>query len=313
MARWIIDDLPNHFHWNYREVHHTWRAFMIGSRTSQNDGQIVELRKGATICRLAPHLGGAILSLSLAGAEILRQTPAGSTEILDTACFPLVPFANRIAGGRFSFDGRQVTLPADAATPPHAHHGHGWRRPWQVTDLSAASATIEYTHQADSWPWSYRARQRLSVIDAGLEIELEVTNLSDRMMPCGFGLHPYFQARASSYIVIDAPECLRPDDRGIPSIAGAGLVGHQSLSALGDWDALLLDESGRLLIGTKDWEIEMIANQSVGWQFYLPPERPYFCVEPVSHIPNILDRFEGQDVLQPGCSRRWTALIQRTQ
>ena len=82
---------------------------------------------------LLPDLGGAIGSLAFKGHEILRPTPAGASDVLQTACFPLVPYANRIAHGRFTFDGAVIQLPVPARFAPHAIHGIGWQRAWGTT------------------------------------------------------------------------------------------------------------------------------------------------------------------------------------
>ena len=66
---------------------------------------------------LRPELGGSVASLTWKGRDVLRPTPAEATDPLQTACFPLVPYANRIAGGRFAFGGREAVL---EVLPPFA-------------------------------------------------------------------------------------------------------------------------------------------------------------------------------------------------
>ena len=48
------------------------------------------------------------------------------------ASFPLVPYVNRIRGGRFTFRGREVRLAPNMAGDPSPLHGQGWLSPWQV-------------------------------------------------------------------------------------------------------------------------------------------------------------------------------------
>jgi aldose 1-epimerase len=272
----------------------------------------IELRLGAVMCRVAPALGGALLSLEIDGVDVLRRSSGTPADILETACFSLIPFANRIANGRFCFAGTDVSLPADPATPPHAHHGHGWRVPWTVARCSLNEAELTYLHPADRWPWTYRATQRLKLLPQGLALELETANLTDQPMPCGAGLHPYFALTAGSYITVDAPVQLRPDARGIPLIEAPGLTGPQLLSEIPPSDDLLLDRSGRALVGACDWEIALTADQAIGWQFYLPPSREFFCLEPVSHRPDSWNQPGAPDTVPPGRSRRWQFAITRT-
>lgn len=274
--------------------------------------ETIELRLGPVVCRVAPGLGGALLALAIDGAQVLRPTPESAAVAVDTACFPLIPFANRIAGGRFLFDGREIQLPADPAAPPHALHGHGWRERWDVAARSPSTLELTYLHPAGAWPWTYRAFQRLTVQRDGLAIEMAVENLSDDPMPCGFGLHPYFALEPESYIEVSARARLLPDRQGIPNIASACSGSRRDLATLPPSDELLLDVSGRARIGSADWEIEIRAEEAIGWQFYLPPERDFFCLEPVSHRPDSFNRDEPLDAISPGECRRWPVSLRRT-
>lgn len=270
-----------------------------------------ELRRGDAVCRVAPELGGALLSLEIGGAQVLRRSSVTPVGVLEAACFPLIPFANRIAEGRFRFARSDIRLPADAAAPPHALHGHGWRRPWTIAELTPSTAELTYLHNADDWPWTYRATQRLALLSDGLVIELEVTNLAANAMPCGFGVHPYFAMETGSYIAIEAPERLLPDQRGIACLAAPGLVGRHDLSELPASDDLLLASSGQAVVGTAGWEIVLAAEHAIGWQFYLPPSRAYFCLEPVSHRPDSFNQLAAHDSIAAGASRRWRFELKR--
>jgi aldose 1-epimerase len=257
-------------------------------------------------------MGGALLSLEIGGAQVLRRCSATPAGVLETACFPLIPFANRIAEGRFRYAGCDISLPADAATPPHAHHGHGWRRPWTLAELTPSTAMLTYLHHANQWPWTYRASQRLVLLPDGLVIELEVANLASTAMPCGFGLHPYFALETGSYIAIVAPDRLLPDQRGIACLPAPGLTGQHELSTLPASDDLLLALSGQATVGTADWEISLCAEHAIGWHFYLPPSRAYFCLEPVSHRPDSFNQIEVHDSIAAGASRHWRFELNRT-
>lgn len=272
---------------------------------------VLELRLGAVECRVAPALGGALLSLNIDGIDVLRRSSAAPASILETACFPLIPFANRIAEGRFRCGETDINLPADAVAPPHALHGHGWRQPWSIASQSASEAHLTYHHSADQWPWNYQASQRLTLLPDGLAIKLEVANSSDQPMPCGFGLHPYFVLETESYIEVEAPQRLLPDQRGIACIPAPGLNGRHLLSTLQASDDLLLDTSGSIRIGTAEWEIELTASEAIGWQFYLPTSSDFFCIEPVSHRADSFNQGLELDMIAPKASRCWHFAIMR--
>ena len=71
------------------------------------------LRRDATRLTLDPQRGGAIREFDWHGQAIFRPMPVmAGDDPFDMACFPMVPFVNRVAHGRFSFCGRaQSALP----------------------------------------------------------------------------------------------------------------------------------------------------------------------------------------------------------
>lgn len=155
----------------------------------------LRLAAGAWEATLLPSLGGAVATLRRSGIDILRPTPREPEGALDTACFPLVPYANRIAFGRFRFAERDIVLPRNFGDHPHTLHGVGWQRPWTVVDVRDDAATLRLTHAGDQdWPWPFEAEQRFQLEAGGMRTTLSLT-AGDVAMPAGLGLHPYFPRR----------------------------------------------------------------------------------------------------------------------
>ena len=165
----------------------------------QQSPDLVELRVGTTILTVSPVAGGSITRYASenrgrtfewmrpARPEAVTSRSAGAT-----SSFPMVPFSNRIRDAAFRFRGRTIQLPQNFQPEPHAIHGHGWRAPWAVVHHSDAKLTLEYLHQADAWPWTYRAEQMFDLTQETLTVRFAVTNESSEVMPVGFGFHPYF-------------------------------------------------------------------------------------------------------------------------
>ena len=100
---------------------------------------------------LAPEIGGAIVGWRL-GAVPLMRLPAPDAIIAGNvrglACFPLVPFSNRIANGRFNWEDAPYTLDRNFGDHPHTIHGVGWKRAWEVAEAGASFATLTLRHDA---------------------------------------------------------------------------------------------------------------------------------------------------------------------
>jgi aldose 1-epimerase len=98
---------------------------------------VITLRADGFGLRLAPEAGGMVTRYWLERGsgvwEWLRPASEAALSRRDgyeSAAFPLVPFANRIRGGRFSFADRDVVLPLNRPPERHAIHGQAWQATW---------------------------------------------------------------------------------------------------------------------------------------------------------------------------------------
>ena len=271
---------------------------------------MIRLAAGDWVATVRPGLGGAITGLTWRGQPVLRPTPDGTETILETACFPLVPYANRIADGRFVFGGREVELPVLDPFAPHALHGDGWLRPWTVEATDSASVTLSLNGGGDHWPWRWTAVQTITLDEGGLRIDLAMTNDSDQPAPAGLGLHPYFVRPADGRLTLAADGVWLTDAREIPErlVSPAALVdwsGGQALASAPFVDHAYAGWSGRATIAGGGRVVTVAASDNCHWtQVYAPLEADFVCVEPVTHRPDALNAPAGEDagvaVLAPG-------------
>ena len=273
------------------------------------------LGRGDLQLDLLPRLGGAVAAYRRAtpgGTQALfRESTADADDVLQTACFPLVPYCNRIRDGRFRFGDREVRLTPNLPPQKHPLHGQGWRNPWTVTGAGPDWAELVYRHEPDEWPWAYEASQRFTLDHAGLEIQLGCRNLASEPMPCGLGLHPFFDAPAGTMLDTRVAGVWTVDEEIMPvrleppvgryalenrSIAGASLDnGYEGWSgkAILRWPGA----AAGLRISSAD---------AARFQVYAPAGQPVLCAEPVTNANDALRRPEaawaeaGIVVLGPG-------------
>jgi aldose 1-epimerase len=265
---------------------------------SSPDMDALTLRSGPLGVVLSPAVGGSIARAWVEGpggaVELLRPAPEAARARRDPwamACFPLIPWSNRIREGRFAFGPRTVSLPPNRPRERHTIHGHGFQAAWIVVAAGPASAILEYRHAPDAWPWAYRAVQQIVVTPSSLELALSLANEGDAPMPAGLGWHPYFPrtpettlvARVDGVWLTDAEvlpiACVAPPPDRDP---GRGLAVDRTAldNAFVGWD-------GKAVVTWPERraQVRLAAQGPLGTLVvYTPPGQSFFCAEPVSHI-----------------------------
>lgn len=248
--------------------------------------------------RLAPTLGGRILSLRAPVAGSLRELmipapanlPAGAFPG-SAGCYPLVPFSNRIEQAQFVEATRAVPVPAHPLGYPHAIHGFGWTSVWEVEAHAASAATLSHTSPIGDWPWAYRAQQDFVLDDTGLSVTLALHNLSDTPMPCGMGLHPFFPRPEGTRLRTETRShwVSRPDriPTGMePTAGGLGDFSQGPVLPTGLDDGFS-GWSRHATLDYGDWQLHIEASAGLDHLVVYSPEGGHFCcVEPVSHVTN---------------------------
>ncbi|MEJ1976033.1 MAG: aldose 1-epimerase [Acetobacteraceae bacterium] len=269
---------------------------------------------------LCPALGGSIGGWQRRGVDLLRPTPAEAlqgTSSRALSCFPLIPFSNRIAWGRFSFGGESFQLDRNFGDHPHTIHGNAWQRAWDVASQSATEAQLTLAHDpaTDSgshWPYRYQAGLLYTLAPDSLHVTISFHNTDTRAQPVGLGLHPYQPHTPQTAIAFRAgsvwhtgrircrTSACRRKGRGASTLATSS-PGRRWTIATPAWTGraeITRPEHGvRLVIAGDDIFRHLVV--------YTPDAKPYFAVEPASNMTDAVNRMDtvadhGLRVLAPG-------------
>ena len=279
---------------------------------------IVTLRSGALKVDMAPSIGGAIAGFWRGGIALMRETPEDALRnglVRQTSSYPLIPYSNRIAHGRFSFEGVEHRLALNFGDHPHSIHGNAWQKPWQVAEASETHCRLSFLHRpvgddARGWPFAYRAEQNFALSPEGLGITLLVENLDEDAMPAGLGLHPFFPRRPGVRLKFSAANVYRTGQDSLPGecvpvpaewdyrvIRDLGEPGLDNCFEGWDGDAEILFEQDKIMLRL---EADPVFGHLV---VYVPTGRDFFAVEPVTHLNDAINRPDllghGLHVLQP--------------
>ena len=290
-------------------------AVARGAAASAN-AELVTLANAQLRLDLAPGLGGGIARFDWRGDDgalipIFRRCEAvrANTDPNELACYPLLPYSNRIGGGRFRFAGREVQVSANRAAEACPIHGDGWLAQWQLEQTDDASARLTLDRSRGK-PYAYRAAQTYSLDGATLAVTLEIENKGRERLPFGLGLHPFLVRDDDTELSAGAAGLwLSGDDwlpvRHVPAPPAwqfgvayplpAAMVNH----AFTGW-------SGYTSVVWPKRRLSLtIAANTEYYVLYTPPGEDFFCFEPVDHPINAMNlpggaEANGMTELAPG-------------
>jgi aldose 1-epimerase len=134
----------------------------------------------------------------------------------------LIPWPNRLAGGRYEFGGDTLQLPLTEVGKNNAIHGLTRWANWTVASSAPSSAVLVHQlHPQPGYPFALDCRLEYTLTDTGLTVHTVTTNAGDRPCPYGTGAHPYLTAGTDTVdgATLQAPgrRYLPVDEQGIPT------------------------------------------------------------------------------------------------
>ncbi len=265
----------------------------------------IELRAGPARLTLAPEIGGAIAAYEWNGKPILRPTSGealAAGDVRSFSSYPLIPFSNRIADAMLHWGGEAYPLQRFLPGESHAIHGNGWHRAWNIVEQAPTRATVELVHDAAGdnareWPFPYRARQAFDLAADTLTLTLTIFNTGGAPFPFGLGWHPFFPCNAATVLGFVAGGVWRTDPTLLPTRldpvpqawnfgAPRPIAATTLDNCFAGWQppaTLRWPDRGLAVAVTADDACEHLV-------VFIPPDRDYLAVEPVTHMTNAFNR-----------------------
>jgi len=246
----------------------------------------MKLHHGDWQALICPEQGAAFARLQWRGRDVLVPTPEGARHPGSYGAFWMLPWANRLDGGRIAGH----AMPINRTAAGTAIHGLARALPWEVTIAAPDQAVLQ--QRLTFAPFDYAAQLAVSLDADGVLIEMILRHEGAASAPYGMGWHPWFARSATTSLHLNATQRANHTVRGLPEsltpctgIAAdeAGLIGLDNFFAGWDGSARLITPAGTItLTATGDFAASV--------QVYAPPAQPVICVEPVSHMPDAPNR-----------------------
>jgi aldose 1-epimerase len=291
------------------------------------------------------HAGQSLTVVEVGGG--IREYLAGGRTILDGFAESeaseggrgqlLVPWPNRLAGGRYTWVGRNYQLPITEPEQLNAIHGLVRWANWSVSATGEGEAVARHRlYPQPGWEWILDLDVSYHLSEEGLEVVTSARNVAaDRAGACpiAFGWHPYLHAFGAMVddTVLTAPASLvyQSDTRGLPirrddvagtecDFRGGRRVGAAVLDTA--FTGLERDREGRATV-----HLHPADRSTEGVDLWVGPEythlmlfsgdtlsavdrrRRGLAVEPMTAAPDAFNNGDGLRALEPGetLTARW--------
>ncbi|MGA9874606.1 MAG: aldose 1-epimerase family protein [Solirubrobacteraceae bacterium] len=137
------------------------------------------------------EVGGGVREYSVAGRPVLHPYELG--EMCDGAHgAPLIPWPNRLADGRYRFEGADYQVALTEPAKHNAIHGFLRWRPWRALERETSRVVVgTRLHPTPGYPFALDVSIAYELSEAGLSVETTALNIGERRCPYGAGQHPY--------------------------------------------------------------------------------------------------------------------------
>ena len=292
------------------------------------DVTIQRIRRGAVVAEINTR-GAGIRALSVHDVDLVQRYIGESPPGMAGAV--MVPWPNRIDGGRWMFDGSVQQLEITDPEFYSALHGLLTSTDYLVDDQSASSVTLSAPiRNAIGYPFELATSVRYSLTETGVGVRHRITNHGTRSAPVAIGTHPYLRVGdaepISLAVRVPAGLIATLDDRHLPlgweSVAGTTfdlrngvplceIPRHASFGGFDRSGAGLLEMA---LTDQKGNQTVLWADESFDWaqvwvtDSFAGPEGGLTAIalEPMTAPPNSLASGEGLNWIEPGGT--WDAL-----
>ena len=267
--------------------------------------QTLHLENSRLHLAIEPAAGASISSFALRHEDrwhpVLRPTPAeaiAAGNSSEMCSFLLAPFSNRLTGARFSFEGRDYQLQANAEGG-FAIHGCVRKRPWNVERQTADHLQLSLRTRDFpdlDFPFPFEVLVTYGITEDTLSASLALTNTGHTAMPAGLGFHPYFQRSLFHsaenaelrFAATGAYDSLSPETAALALRPEQRFAISRAIPREG-FDTCFAGWNHQAEIFWPDSQItaELQADSALGHLIlYTPPEEPFFALEPVSNANN---------------------------
>ena len=228
----------------------------------------------------------------------------------------LFPFPNRIANGKYQFEGKEYHLAINETALNNALHGFVYNKHFKLIEeqISNESAFLKFSYDykgdISSYPFPFSLEISYKITLNQIEIKVNAQNTGDSNMPFGIGWHPYFKSDnlVKSILNFDGISQYQVNDKMIPTKEIE--LKHQFPLELGNifLDDCFITKSASTSFKTASYKLNIDFDPGSERNFiqcYTPPSRESVAIEPMTCAPDVFNNGDGLLVLKPEENYQW--------
>ncbi|MBP6881462.1 MAG: hypothetical protein KBC35_02445 [Candidatus Pacebacteria bacterium] len=234
----------------------------------------------------------------------------------------LAPFPNRVADGRYHFNGHDHQLHINRPHENNAIHGFVFDKPFLLEASGQVDDYYEFVLRCnvapeEGFPFSFVMVVKYRFGGPWLEVDTELQNIGKITMPAGFGWHPYFKTGGGiDHLRLSLPEVERieVDEHLIPTREMTAYNTFSALHSIGttefDTGFHLREQEREVQLYDEDLGLYItlafpaIDSPYEYLQVYTPPSRSSIALEPMTCATDAFNNGMGLKKLTSGESLR---------
>jgi aldose 1-epimerase len=217
---------------------------------------------------------------------------------------PLMPWPNRVRGGRYEYGGESFQLGLSEPSTGTAIHGLVRWANWTVATRGPAHVRMEHVlHAQAGYPYTLALTIDYTLGDRGLTVRTGATNRGARPCPFGAGAHPYLAAGTASIdsclLQVPAGRRLSTDEHSLP-------IGSLAV-ADSDYDFRTARPIGATQLDTGYYELDRDGDERARVTLSDPASGRAVTLWQDEHYPYVMV-FTGDALPEPGRRRQGLAV-----
>ncbi len=258
----------------------------------------IQNKKTNCLAKICLTSGGSLQQLYWHGTPVINnlQGEGDQTSWLNSSGGAILfPFVNRIAEGKYSYNGTLYDLYCNEKDKKNAIHGLVFDRPFELTSQSAdaemAQVVLRYEHYlSEGFPFPFRIELTYTITSDDLLLEVAINNTGSDTFPFSLGWHPYFCSSdlEESCIQVEVNKRVKVDTKMIPTeVLPFELDGPIWLEQDLELDDAFELTDNKIDFHTPDYSlaIESIGSTPPNYvQIYTPSHHKSVAIEPMTAI-----------------------------